>query len=39
MFYNILDQKRLKVLPRLKIFKKDFYIAGGTSLALQIRKT
>jgi len=36
MFYNILDQKRLGALPRLKIFKKDFYIAGGTSLALQI---
>ena len=36
MFYNILDQKRLKILPYLKTFKKDFYIAGGTSLALQI---
>lgn len=36
MFYNILDQKRLRALPLLKTFKKDFYIAGGTSLALQI---
>ncbi len=36
MFYNILGQKRLKALPCLKIFKKEFYLAGGTSLALQI---
>ncbi len=36
MFYNILDQKRLNALSILKVFKEDFYIAGGTSLALQI---
>jgi len=36
MFYNILDQKRLKILPLLKSFKKDFYLGGGTALALQI---
>jgi len=36
MFYNILDKKRLDVLPLLDSFKKDFYLAGGTSLALQI---
>jgi len=36
MFYNILDQKRLKILPYFKIFKNDFYLAGGTALALQI---
>ena len=36
MFYNILDKKRLAILPLLKNFKKDFYLAGGTSLALQI---
>lgn len=36
MFYNILDKKRLDILPILKSFKKDFYLAGGTSLALQI---
>ena len=36
MFYDILDKKRLDILPLLKIFKKDFYLAGGTSLALQI---
>jgi predicted nucleotidyltransferase component of viral defense system len=36
MFYNILDKKRLGVLPLLKNFKKDFYLAGGTGLALQL---
>lgn len=36
MFYNILDKKRLDILPLFKIFKKDFYLAGGTALALQI---
>jgi hypothetical protein len=36
MFYNILDKKRLKILPLLKNFKKDFYLAGGTGLALQL---
>ncbi len=36
MFYNILDKKRLVVLPLLKKFKSDFYLAGGTGLALQL---
>ena len=36
MFYNILDKKRLAILPLLKNFKKDFYLAGGTGLALQL---
>lgn len=36
MFYNILDKKRLNILPLLESFKKDFYLAGGTALALQI---
>ena len=36
MFYDILDDKRSKILPLLKIFKKDFYLAGGTALAFQI---
>ncbi|MBU4375122.1 nucleotidyl transferase AbiEii/AbiGii toxin family protein [Patescibacteria group bacterium] len=36
MFYNILDKKRLSILPLLNAFKKDFYLAGGTALALQI---
>jgi hypothetical protein len=36
MFYNILDKKRINILPFLKFFKKDFYLAGGTGLALQL---
>ena len=36
MFYSILDKKRLDILPLLKEFRKDFYLAGGTGLALQI---
>lgn len=36
MFYDILDEKRLAILPLLKDLKKDFYLAGGTALALQI---
>ena len=36
MFYNILDGKRIKILTLLKYFKEDFYLAGGTALALQI---
>lgn len=36
MFYNILDKKRLDILPLFKNFKKVFYLAGGTALALQI---
>jgi predicted nucleotidyltransferase component of viral defense system len=36
MFYNILDQKRINILPLLKGLKGDFYLAGGTGLALQI---
>ncbi len=36
MFYNILDKKRLEILPLLKFFKTDFYLAGGTGLALQL---
>ncbi len=36
MFYNILDQPRLDLLPFLKNLKKDFYLGGGTALALQI---
>jgi len=36
MFYAILDKKRLDLLPLFKNFKNDFYLAGGTALALQI---
>jgi predicted nucleotidyltransferase component of viral defense system len=36
MFYDILDSKRKSILPLLAAFKSDFYLAGGTALALQI---
>mgnify|MGYP000150302427 CR=1 FL=1 len=36
MIYNILDQKRIDMLSFFKHFKNDFYLAGGTALALQI---
>ena len=36
MFYDILDEKRMGILPMLKPFKERFYLAGGTGLALQI---
>ena len=36
MFYSILDKKRLNILPLFGSFKDTFYLAGGTSLALQI---
>ncbi len=36
MFYDILDTKRKNILPLLAVFKPDFYLAGGTGLALQI---
>ena len=36
MFYNILNKERKDILPLLKNFKKDFYLAGGTALALQL---
>jgi hypothetical protein len=36
MKYSVLDKKRKNLLPLFKIFKKDFYLAGGTGLALQL---
>ena len=36
MFYNILDKKRFDILPAFAFLKEDFYLAGGTALALQI---
>jgi len=35
-FWDILDQKRMDILPLFKDFKNDFYLAGGTALALQL---
>jgi hypothetical protein len=34
LYFDILDQKRTDILPLLKPFKADFYLAGGTALAL-----
>ncbi len=36
MHYEILDKVRIDLLPTLAQFKSDFYLAGGTGLALQI---
>jgi predicted nucleotidyltransferase component of viral defense system len=36
MKYSVLDQKRKRLLSLFQIFKKDFYLAGGTGLALQL---
>ncbi|HOX29555.1 MAG TPA: nucleotidyl transferase AbiEii/AbiGii toxin family protein [Candidatus Paceibacterota bacterium] len=36
MHYEILDEKRSAILPLLNVFKDQFYLAGGTGLALQI---
>lgn len=33
-YWNILDEKRMSLLPFFKAFKEDFYLAGGTALAL-----
>lgn len=33
---NILDNNRKTLLPLLKEFKNEFYLAGGTALALQL---
>ena len=36
MHYEALDDKRRALLPALGAFKKEFYLAGGTALALHI---
>ena len=33
---NIFDNNRKELLPLLKEFKNEFYLAGGTALALQL---
>lgn len=39
LFFDVLDKKRLQILPKLTFLREDygFYLAGGTALALQIR--
>lgn len=34
--WEILDKKRNEILPNLSFLKEDFYLAGGTALALQL---
>lgn len=36
IFYDILDKNRLDILSLFKQFKNQFYLAGGTGLALQL---
>jgi len=36
MYYSILDQKRINILPLLGLLDDKWYLAGGTALALQI---
>lgn len=38
MRYEVLGEKRRALLPALSIFKKDFYLAGGTALARRIER-
>ncbi len=35
-YFDILDDDRISILPLLLKFKDNFYLAGGTALALQI---
>lgn len=34
MYYEILDPKRIDILPKFKLWQNRFYLAGGTALAL-----
>lgn len=36
MFDNILTKNQKELLPLIKIFSPDFYLVGGTAIALQI---
>ncbi len=36
IYYQVLSEETKKILPIFKIIKKDFYLAGGTGLALQL---
>ncbi len=36
LFYSILDKDRSAILDKLSVFKDNFYLAGGTALALQL---
>lgn len=36
LYWDILDTKRKEILPLFNNFKEDYYLAGGTALALQL---
>lgn len=36
MYLDILDKKRINVLPQLEQIKDDYYLNGDTALALQL---
>ncbi len=36
MHKNILSEKQIELLPLIRQFKKDFYMAGGTAIALYL---
>ena len=36
MFHNVLSSEQLSLLPLVKEFKEEFYLVGGTAVALQI---
>ncbi len=36
LIYSVLDKNRIEILNKLSVFKDDFYLAGGTALALQL---
>lgn len=36
LIFNVIDKKRRELLPFLKEFKNEFYLAGGTALAIQL---
>jgi len=36
LFYQVLEKETKKILPIFQNLKKDFYLAGGTGLALQL---
>lgn len=36
IYWDILDQKRQEILPLFTAFKEEFYLAGGTALALEM---
>ncbi|MFH2024266.1 MAG: nucleotidyl transferase AbiEii/AbiGii toxin family protein [bacterium] len=36
MYKEILTEKQIKLLPLIKLFSKEYYLVGGTAIALQL---